>query len=287
MEKLLVGIDAEHASQVAVDWVIARANTRPLEISLFSAFDMIADDPLASDALLARTRARIEEAAPTAIVTVELADRSIFEGLIERSADADLMVIGSHPHRRVRSILTGALPSGVVARAHCPTIVVPDDWEPGGTHIVLGVADDHSSDSAISFAADEARLSGQPLDAVHAWRLPVPEMDAVSTLVVGPEALDAIHTELLARVTDRLGAEAGEAVIRGILRHGDGGLELDRSLDDASLLVLGTHGHGPAIGALLGSTVQHMLHRGLVPIAVVPNPVQAGRNGRLAARSHA
>ena len=60
--------------------------------------------------------------------------------------------------------------------------------------------------------------------------------------------------------------------IRGIIRHGDSQQELDAALDDASLLVLGTHRHGPAVGALLGSTVQHLLHRGRIAIAVVPNP---------------
>ena len=280
MEKLLVGIDEEHASQVAVEWVIDRARRHPVEIALFTAFDMIANDPVKSDELLMRTRARIEDALPSVAVSVEIADRSILEGLVERSADADLLVIGSHPHRKVRSVLTGALPAAVVTRAHCPTVVVPDDWEPGGTHIVLGVADDHSSDSAISFAADEASRFGMPIDAVHAWRLPVPAMDAVSSLVADPETLDAIHTELLARVTERLGAEAGDAVIRGILPHGDSALELDDALDEAALLVLGTHGHGPAIGALLGSTVQHMLHRGHVPIVVVPNPQPSVRHGR-------
>lgn len=280
MQKILVGIDEEHASQVAVDWVIDRVTRIPSRVVLFTAFDMIASDPVADDNVLLRTRARIEEAVPGTVVTTDLADRSILEGLVERSADADLLVIGSHPHRRVRSILTGALPASIVTRSHCPVIVVPDDWEPGGSRIVLGVADDDSSDAATGFAADEARASGLNLDAVHAWRLPVPSMDAVSSLIIGPEELDAIHTELLTRVTERLGADAGDAVIRGILRHGDGGAELDQVLDDAALLVLGTHRHSPAVGAILGSVVQHMLHRGLVPVAVVGNPEKESESGR-------
>ena len=286
MEKILVGIDEESASQVAVDWVIARAQTRPVAIALYTAFDMITSDPIQDVDLLERTQARIEAAAPGTVVTTELADRSIHEGLAERSADADLLVIGSHPHRRVRSILTGALPAAIISRTRCPMVVVPDDWTPAGDRIVLGVADDDSSDAATGFAADEARAAGVPLDAVHAWRLPVPSMDAVSSLIVPPEALQAIHEELLTRVTERLGADAGDAVIRGILRHGDGGIELEATLDEASLLVLGTHRHGPAVGALLGSTVQHLLHRGRVPIAIVPNHEPAG-HGHPAQQAHA
>jgi nucleotide-binding universal stress UspA family protein len=126
-----------------------------------------------------------------------------------------------------------------------------------------------------------------PLEAVHAWRLPVPAMDAVSSLLVDSESVEAMHAELLKRVTDRLGSDAGEAMIRGILLHGESPAALDEVLDEAKLLVLGTHGRGPAIGALLGSTVQHMLHRGRVPIAVVPNSPKASGQRPLATRSHA
>jgi nucleotide-binding universal stress UspA family protein len=135
---------------------------------------------------------------------------------------------------------------------------------------VLGVADDESSDTATRFAAREAVAVGTSLDAVHAWRLPQPSMDAVSSIIVGPEELEAIHQELLQRVTDRLGDAAPGVVVRGVLRHGDPAVEIDEVLDDTRLLVMGTHGHGPTLGALLGSKVQHLLHHGGVPVAVVP-----------------
>ncbi|MEO8263487.1 MAG: universal stress protein [Pseudolysinimonas sp.] len=271
MEKVLVGIDAEPASQVAVDWVIDRARRTPLDITLFTAFDMLSSDPVTDDALLASTAARITAAVPGTAVATELADRSILEGLIERSADVGLVVIGSHPHRRVRSVLTGALPTSVVTRSHCPTIVVPDDWQPAGDRIVLGVDDDDSSDAATRFAAAEAIAAGVPLDAVHAWHLPVASMDAVAALMVGPEELEAVHAELLKRVVDHLGGVPDGLEVRGVLRHREGAaLALDQAVDSARLLVLGTHRHGPAVGAIVGSTVQQLLHRGRVPIAVVP-----------------
>jgi len=283
MEKVLVGIDEEPASQIAVDWVIERAQTVQVRVTLFTAFDMLVSDPVADDGLLTRTAARIIAAAPGTRVETEVADRSIVEGLVERSADADLLVIGSHPHRRVRSILTGALPSAIVTRAHCATVVVPDDWEPGGDRIILGVADDESSDAATSFAAREAVAAGLPLDAVHAWELPVPSMDAVASLIVGDEELAAIHAELLSRVTSRLDRRYDGLEVRGVLSHGGSVTGIDDALDHAKLLVLGTHRHGPAIGALLGSTVQHLLHRGITAIAIVPN-LKTGE--RATARQH-
>lgn len=270
MERVLVGIDDEAASQTAVDWVIERAKHAPLRVKLVTAFDLLTSDPAADEDLLDMTAKRIEAAAPGTDVETQLIERSILEGLVERSADADLLVIGSHPHRKVRSILTGALPSALVARSHCATVVVPDDWSPGGRRIVLGVADDESSDTATRFAAREALSAGTPLDAIHTWRLPQPSMDAVSSLIVGAEELEAIHEELLQRVTDRLGDAAPGVVVRGVLRRGEPAIEIDEMLDDTRLLVLGTHGRDPALGALLGSKVQHLLHHGRIPIAVVP-----------------
>lgn len=271
MERVLVGLDEETASQTAVDWVIKRAQAAPLHVTLFTAFDMIVSDPVKDQTVATLTAARIEAAAPGTVVTTEISDRSILEGLVERSADADLLVIGAHPHRRVRSILTGALPVSVVTRSHCATVVVPDDWTPSGDRVVLGVSNDDSSDAAAGFAAREAVAAGIPLDAFHVWQLPVPSMDAVQALIVGPEELDAIHTELLVRVVDRLGGDIEGLDVRGVLSHGPTANALDESLANARLLVLGTHGHGPAVGALLGSTVQHLLHHGRVPIAVVAN----------------
>ncbi len=272
MERVLIGVDEEQASQVAVDWVIERAKTIPMQVKLFTAFDMLVNDPVAGRGVLEATRDRIAAGAPGVELELEVADRSILEGLVERSADADLLVIGSHPHRRVRSVLTGAVPSALVTRSHCATVVVPDDWAPGRSTMVLGAADDDSSDAATVWAAHEAVAHDRELVAVHAWHLPVAAMDAVTSLIVQPEEIEALHVELLSRVTRRLGDTAPSVRVRTLLRHGDAALELDQVLDSAALLVLGTRGHGPVAGTLLGSVVQHMLHHGQVPVCVVPQP---------------
>jgi nucleotide-binding universal stress UspA family protein len=36
------------------------------------------------------------------------------------------------------------------------------------------------------------------------------------------------------------------------------------------MVVIGTHGHGPAMGALLGSVSNGLLHKAKVPVVVVP-----------------
>ena len=44
------------------------------------------------------------------------------------------------------------------------------------------------------------------------------------------------------------------------------------SCDHAAMVVVGTHGHGPAVGALLGSVSNGLLHKATVPVVVVPPP---------------
>lgn len=271
MEKILIGLDDEAASQVAVDWVIERARRAPVEVRLYTAFDELLSNPLADERRLRETAERIVAAAPGSTVTTELDDRSIMEGLVERSRDVDLVVIGSHPHRPVRSALTGAFPAGVAVRSECPTIVVPDDWKPGGGSVLLAVADDDSSDAAIRFAAREALALGVPLEAVHAWEFPTASMDAVAAMLVGPEELSAAHQKILDRVVDRLAGEAVGVQIVPRLLHGPDGRVLDAVVDGARLVVLGTRRHSPAVGALIGSHVQKLLHHGGVAIAVVGN----------------
>ncbi len=68
MEKVLVGLDEEAASQTAVDWVIDRARRTPMHVTLYTAFDMIVSDVVADGELLRSTAERITDAAPGTVV---------------------------------------------------------------------------------------------------------------------------------------------------------------------------------------------------------------------------
>jgi nucleotide-binding universal stress UspA family protein len=268
MEQVVIGIDGERASQVAVDWVIKRAQQTPLHVALLEALDTLTSDSAESSAMKAAHQ-RFVGASPDSVVDTVTVEQSILEGLAQRSQDADLLVIGSHPGHSVRSMLTGTLPLELISRTGCALVVVPDDWTPGGTVIVVGVDDDDSSDEAVAFAAAEAETTGVELLAVHSWRPPSVGMEAMAGLVINPEQLEQAHSDLLSRVMGRIAER--EQTIRAVAALGPIEAVLESQLSDAALLVLGSHGHGPILGGLLGSTVQHLLHKGKVPIAVVRN----------------
>ena len=268
-ERVLVGVDAEAASQTAVDWVIQRARERALSITLITASDLLTSDPAADDARLARTAQRIRESVPGAEVVTTLTDRSTVEGLIDLSGEYDLLVLGAHPDQRVLSALTGSLPFRVAARALCTTVIVPADWKHSTGPVVVGVGDDATANRAMLFAALNATETGRELEVVHAWQMP-----AITDTLVGAPAsateLRRAHRELLSAAMERIRAAFPSVTLRGYLQEGPAGDRMVPHAERASLVVLGTHHYGTVMAAVLGSTIRSVLSRGHAPVCVVP-----------------
>ena len=261
MENITVGLDDEAASQTAVNWVIDRARTKRVRVRLVTAFDMLASNPIADQQRLALTGRRILDAAPGTVVETVLADRSIMEELVEQSASADLLVIGSHPHQRLRSALTGSFPVNLAARSHCAIVIVPDDWTARDGAIVVGIAADHSSDAAAMFAAREAVEQNRVLEVVHAWE----PWKAARTRRTHVERADVLETAL-----DRIIAAFPNVEVRGVLVEADPSDGIVASTRTAHLAVLGTHRLGAVTGLLLGSTGQRVMHQAAVALCIVP-----------------
>jgi nucleotide-binding universal stress UspA family protein len=261
MENITVGLDNEAASQTAVDWVIERVRSAPARVRLVTAFDMLASNPMADQQLLALTARRVLDAAPGTVVETVLADRSIMEELIEQSATADLLVIGSHPHHRIRSALTGSFPVGLAARSHCAIVIIPDDWTEQDGAIVVGIGADHSSDAAAMFAAKEAVAQNRELEVVHAWE-PWKAPRTGRTKVERASILDA--------AIDRIRAGFPAVRARGILVEADPSDGIITTTRTARLVVLGTHRLGAVTGLLLGATGQRAMHHAAVALCIVP-----------------
>lgn len=270
MERIVVGIDNESASDVAVGWVIRRAQEKALRMRLVTAFDMLVDDPTVAEERLERLRARIEASAPGAAVTTALIDGSIPEALVAESREADLLVLGYHRRRPVRSLFAGALSSRLAARAHSTTVIVPEDWEPREGRILLGVGDDDAAQTAIEFALAEATHPRRDLEVVHAWQLPTPSWDALGAFLSSVDDLHDAHRDLLATAAQQMRDAHPALTIREVLAEGPAARALLDHSAEAELVVVGTHRRGLMSGLLLGSTVLDLLPECRVPVAVVP-----------------
>jgi nucleotide-binding universal stress UspA family protein len=142
--------------------------------------------------------------------------------------------------------------------------------------IVVGVDGSEGSLEALRWAADEARLRGAKLVAVHAWSAPyAPAMPGIGE----PAALPVDRTVVQQAADEALEASLREA---GVPREG---IELERAVvedspayalldqaKDADLLVVGSRGHGRIAGALLGSISQQVAQHAPCPVVIVRAP---------------
>lgn len=267
MYRITIGVDADAASSTAVDWVIGWHRAARARITLVTAFDYLVDEVDEDAARLELAADRVRTALPDADVETAMADGSV-PGVLERSSrEADLLVVGSHRSRHLRSVLSGRLPLRVAEHAACPVVVVPDDWQPRTGSIVVGLADDASSDAAVEFAATEAADLGEELHILHAWSPPASATD-VTSLVGDPDALRGAHGDRLAESAHR--ARRSGAEVREYLHEGAAGGALVALAASAALAVVGSHRTGPIGELLVGSTAATLIRESRTPVCVVP-----------------
>lgn len=267
MYRITVGVDAGSAASVAVDWVIAWHRARRAQITLVTAFDYLVDEIDEDVAVLEREAWRIRQALPDALVEIAMADGSVPGVLKRRSRLADLLVVGSHRTRHVRSVLTGRLPLRIAEHAACPVVVVPDDWTRRAGSVVVGLADNDSSDAAIAFAAAEAADLGVELRMLHAWSPPAPAADLLPA-AIDPVETRTAHEERLADVARRTRELC--PTVREHLHEGAAGFALVALAAEACLTVVGTHRTGPIGELLVGSTAASLIRDSRTPVCVVP-----------------
>jgi nucleotide-binding universal stress UspA family protein len=196
--------------------------------------------------------------------------------IVDAAQHAPLLVLGSGSSSLASRVWMGATVAGVCARARCPVVVVPEDWQMSSTRpmgrIVVGF---QSPEQAAALLPDAFALAGDTGAAVvvlHAWKLP----SGYDDVIVG-------------RVGEAVWHEQGVQVIDDAL------VELRRTYPDVAVSVEVTHdrpAHAlvqasrvadrlllsrPAHGAYLhhlGSTARTVLRGAHCPIEVLP-PVAA------------
>jgi len=270
-ERVLVGVSDEIGNQSTLNWVVERAAGTSVQVVVLAALSNSGAERAHDEDSLARIQIRdwVWSALPEASVEFVPTKQSILESLIERSASADLLVVGASPRYRLLSTLARSLPLRVAARAHCATVVVPAAWHPSDGPIIVGIGDDQSADRATLFAAREAIYCGCELVVVHCWSLPSTG-DAMAISPLNPEEWRDSHLEILHEAVDRIRAAFPRVRIRAMLEHGRPGPQFAALADGSRLIVLGTHHRGPLTELLLGSTARDVLHAAAAPLAIVP-----------------
>ncbi|MEV3908297.1 MULTISPECIES: universal stress protein [Streptomyces] len=144
--------------------------------------------------------------------------------------------------------------------------------------ITAGIDGTEESLAALDWAAREAVRRDVALRVVHAWRFqPYEGIDAGDRDTQEGWARDAVG-EAVRTVTGRhTGLDVSTEVVEG------GSVDvLVAAAADAELLVLGSRGHGPVVGFLLGSVGQQVIAEAARPVVLVRagDQVTAEASGR-------
>jgi nucleotide-binding universal stress UspA family protein len=288
---VVVGVDGSKDAEAALEYAAweARSRRRPLRLvhgfvpsRMYGPAIAGAEDvPPDAETLVRDATTVVHQRYPDVDVTATVVAGSPGGVLVEESAGAALVVVGSRGLGRFVALLAGSVSTQVATYAAGPVVVVRSPgWVPSperaAADVVVGVDGSSGGASALGFAFDEAVARGGDLIAVYAWQeLPGDNLDPGSH---GP-SLDEARAE-----ADRLLSEAlagwqsryPDLTVRRRTVHSYHPVPtLIEEARQATLIVVGSRGRGGFKGLLLGSVGDGLVRHARQPVAIVHGDGQA------------
>lgn len=282
---IVVGYSGGESSLPAVQWAAGEANAthRPLRIVMSWGMPTYGINPLSQAADLDRTHA---EAVLNAVVFQLRADLPGLEvegklvrgqpaqGLLERTDDAALVVIGNRSRRNLARLVLGSVSSAVVTHAEVPVVLVRED---AGAHgpvyregpIVVGLDGSPGSEAAVAFAMAASLHHGMSVHAVHTMDEKV--LATTGSGAAGGTTTAAPATRLLeiSPALKQARAEYPAVVVTEVVEAGHPNDVIVAAGAGAALTVVGSRGHGGFKGLMLGSVSRAVIEHVESPVAVV------------------
>jgi nucleotide-binding universal stress UspA family protein len=206
---------------------------------------------------------------PDLPATIERHVGHLVPRLLESAEGGSLLVVGSRGHNVVSEMLLGSVSQSAARHARLPVIVFREPTNPESGRIVVGASGSESSNRALEFACRMAELTGDKVVALGAWA-PVPvvtnrygRLPALST-----DTMEAAEAQL-GRIVDDLRQAHPEVAVQGEFYVGAAETGLTDAADNASLVVVGSHGYHAVGEVLMGSVSQALLHHAQCPVAVI------------------
>jgi nucleotide-binding universal stress UspA family protein len=282
---IIVGVDGSPASDAAVGWAAHDAVLRGVPLTL-----MHVQDPMARTWSQAKVQEELagwqkaegrgilanaskiahdiaNETAPIAI-NGELQFSAPGPTLVDRSEDAELIVVGTDGRGALARGLLGSVSSGLVRHARCPVAVI-HDGEPQMPHptkapVLVGVDGSSASELATEIAFDEAARRRVGLMALHAWsNRELVEVPGVDWPAVKAEE-ERLMSEALAGWQERY----PDVTVRKLLVCEQPARALVETSQSAQLVVLGSHGRNALTRRFLGSVSNAVVQSVRMPVIV-------------------
>jgi nucleotide-binding universal stress UspA family protein len=283
MEQIIVGMDESDGAATALRWAVCEGASHDWQVRAVLAWGFLDQHQLdATDtfdpgynAEVARKTlaAAVERAVGTdaaADIEQEVVCDLAARALVERSATADLLVVGARGLGGFKSLLLGSVSNQCLDHASCPVAVVRPGIDPVrhlAERIVVGIDGSPTAQRALHWALDLARENNARVEVVHAWQPAViggPFTPVVADPKVWNEAAERTLDQAIAAVDT-----AGIDVARNLSCSSAAAAILDAA-HDADLVVVGSRGLGGFAGMLLGSVSHQVAHHAPCPVVVVP-----------------
>jgi nucleotide-binding universal stress UspA family protein len=133
--------------------------------------------------------------------------------------------------------------------------------------IVVGIDGSEPARTALAWAAKQSSLTESPLTVISTWSYPA----SYGFPITWPDDIDFAadaQRELDESVKQVLGADPKIEVTTAVL-EGHPALELVEASRTATLLVVGSRGHGEFAGMLLGSVSQFVAMHSHCPVVII------------------
>jgi nucleotide-binding universal stress UspA family protein len=279
MTGIIIGVDESDGAAAALRWGVAHGKRRHEPVTALLAWtfrDQHHLDPHAPfetrygheearrdlDAILVRALAgRAEDVERRAVCGAATA------ALLEASADASLVVVGARGMGGFKGLLVGSVSREVLNRSQAPVAVVPELAVDTDGPVVVGVDGSATSRQALAWALDEARTRHCRLVAVHAWQIAAIG-DVYATAHLAADALREGAERLLERELEQ--ADTTGVTVEARLEEGSAAAALVEASTTAAVVVVGSRGHRPLTGLLLGSVSDQVSHHARSTVVVVP-----------------
>jgi nucleotide-binding universal stress UspA family protein len=133
----VVGVDGSQGSARALAWALHEALDRQAPLRVVTAWSWDTAATASGSASLARQARQTQEALVRAVLaqfpgalpelTMDLVQADPASALIERSADGDLLVLGSRGVGAAQDEVLGSVADACLRHGNCPVVVVPAD----------------------------------------------------------------------------------------------------------------------------------------------------------------
>ncbi|MBF8185729.1 universal stress protein [Nonomuraea sp. K274] len=269
--QIVAGVDGSAPATAALEWAAADAERRGLGLRLVHVCETWRHEVPSTKycaGVLEAAADRARDLTRDVEVTTALLPGKVVDTLVEESATADGLVVGSRGLGGFAGMMMGSVSMAVAGHAAGPVVVVRAPAVLRHDRVVVGYDGSEHARVAMEYALEQARARLAHLHIVSAWQVPGFAPYALADGGLIEQAVEEETRAARRRVLPWLEANS-DLIITDEEPCEHPVSALVRASETADLVVVGSRGHGGFMSAVLGSVSHGVLHHVTCPVAVV------------------